>query len=143
MILSTYGYIYVAQVCMGANPEHVIKCLKEAAAHKGPSIVIAYAPCINHGLSKGMSKAMDEGKAAVECGFWPLFRYNPDVEAEGKNPFSLDSAAPNGKLQEYMMGETRFASLTRTFPEIAERLFAEAEDFTNKRYEKYRKLADQ
>ena len=141
MILSTYGYIYVAQVCMGANPEHVIKCLKEAAAHKGPSIVIAYAPCINHGLSKGMAKSMDEGKEAVECGFWPLFRYNPDVEAEGKNPFSLDSAAPNGKLRDYMMGETRFASLTRTFPEIAERLFAEAEEFTNKRYDKYRKLA--
>ena len=143
MILSTYGYIYVAQVCMGANPEHVIKCLKEAAAHKGPSIVIAYAPCINHGLSKGMSKAMDEGKEAVECGFWPLYRYNPDAAEAGKNPFTLDSGAPNGKLQEYMMGETRFASLTRTFPEIAERLFAEAEDFTNKRYEKYRKLADQ
>ena len=140
MILSTYGYVYVAQVSLGANPEHVIKCLKEAAAHKGPSIVIAYAPCINHGLSKGMAKVMDEGKEAVECGFWPLFRYNPDVE-DGKNPFSLDSAAPNGKLRDYMMGETRFASLTRTFPEIAERLFAEAEDFTTKRYDKYRKLA--
>ena len=141
LILSTYGYIYVAQVCMGANPEHVIKCLKEAAAHKGPSIVIAYAPCINHGLSKGMAKVMDEGKEAVECGFWPLYRYNPDAENEGKNPFSLDSAAPNGKLRDYMMGETRFASLTRTFPEIAERLFAEAEDFTARRYDKYRKLA--
>ena len=141
LILSTYGYIYVAQVCIGANPEHLIKALKEAAAYDGPSIVIAYAPCINHGLAKGMAKAMDEGKAAVECGFWPLYRYNPDVEKAGGNPFTLDSAEPNGKLREYMMGETRFASLTRTFPERAERLFAEAEDFTARRYAKYKRLA--
>ena len=141
LILSTYGYVYVAQVSIGGNPEHLIKCLKEAAAYDGPSIVIAYAPCINHGLSKGMSKSIDEGKAAVECGFWPLFRYNPDNEKEGKNPFSLDSAEPNGKLREYMMGENRFASLTRTFPDRAEQLFAEAEEFTARRYAKYRKLA--
>ncbi|MBO5556310.1 MAG: pyruvate:ferredoxin (flavodoxin) oxidoreductase [Oscillospiraceae bacterium] len=141
MILANYGYVYVAQVAMGANPEHLIKCLKEAAAHKGPSIVIAYAPCINHGLSKGMAKSMDEEKAAVECGFWPLYRYNPENEKEGKNPFTLDSAEPNGKLREYMMGETRFASLTRVFPERAEQLFAEAEEFTAARYAKYKKLA--
>ncbi len=141
LILSTYGYVYVAQVSIGGNPEHLIKCLKEAAAYDGPSIVIAYAPCINHGLSKGMSKSIDEGKAAVECGFWPLFRYNPDNEKEGKNPFSLDSAEPNGKLREYMMGENRFASLTRTFPDRAEQLFAEAEEFTARRHAKYRKLA--
>ena len=106
-----------------------------------PSIVIAYAPCINHGLSKGMSKAMDEGKAATECGFWPLWRYNPEREEEGKNPFQLDSGEPNGKLREYMMGEVRFSSLTRTFPERAEQLFAEAEDFTARRYAKYKRLA--
>ena len=141
MILSTYGYIYVAQVSIGGNPEHLIKCLKEAAAYDGPSIVIAYAPCINHGLSKGMARSIDEGKAAVECGFWPLFRYNPDNEKEGKNPFSLDSAEPNGKLREYMMGENRFASLTRTFPERAEQLFADAEEFTARRYARYKKLA--
>ena len=141
LILSTYGYIYVAHVCLGANPEHLIKALKEAAAYDGPSIVIAYAPCINHGLAKGMSKAMDEGKAAVDCGFWPLFRYNPDNEKEGRNPFSLDSAEPNGKLREYMMGENRFASLTRTFPDRAELLFREAEEFTERRYAKYKKLA--
>ena len=141
LILSTYGYVYVAQVSIGGNPEHLIKCLKEAAAYDGPSIVIAYAPCINHGLSKGMAKSIDEGKAAVECGFWPLFRYNPDNEKEGKNPFSLDSAEPNGKLREYMMGENRFASLTRTFPDRAEQLFAEAEEFTARRYAKYKKLA--
>ncbi len=141
LILSTYGYVYVAQVNLGANPEHTIKALKEAAAYNGPSIVIAYAPCINHGLSKGMSKAMDEEKAATECGYWPLFRYNPDLETDGKNPFQLDSGEPNGKLREYMMGEVRFASLTRTFPERAETLFAEAEKFTAQRYAKYRRLA--
>ena len=143
LILSTYGYIYVAQINLGANPEHAIKCLKEAAAYHGPSIVVAYAPCINHGLTKGMGKAMEEGKAATDCGFWPLFRYNPELEAEGKNPFLLDSGEPNGKLREYMMGENRFASLTRTFPERAEMLFAEAEDFTAKRYAKYKRLAGQ
>ncbi len=143
LILSTYGYIYVAQVAMGANPEHLIKCLKEAAAYHGPSIVIAYAPCINHGLSQGMGKSMAEEKAAVECGFWPLYRYNPDLEKAGGNPFLLDSGEPNGKLREYMMGETRFSSLTRTFPEIAERLFAEAEAHCERRYAKYKKLAEQ
>ena len=143
LILSTYGYIYVAQINLGANPEHAIKCLKEAAAYHGPSIVVAYAPCINHGLSKGMGKAMEEGKAATDCGFWPLFRYNPELENEGKNPFLLDSGEPNGKLREYMMGENRFSSLTRTFPERAEMLFAEAEDFTAKRYAKYKRLAGQ
>ncbi|MBQ3425069.1 MAG: pyruvate:ferredoxin (flavodoxin) oxidoreductase [Clostridia bacterium] len=141
LILSNYGYVYVAQINLGANPEHAIKALKEAAAYKGPSIVIAYAPCINHGLSKGMSKVMDEEKAATDCGFWPLFRYNPELEVEGKNPFLLDSSEPNGKLREYMMGEVRFSSLTRTFPERAEMLFAEAEDFTARRYAKYKRLA--
>ena len=140
LILSTYGYIYVAQVSL-ANPEHLIKCLKEAAEYHGPSIVIAYSPCINHGLSNGMGRAVEEGKAAVECGFWPLFRYDPRKEEDGTNPFSLDSAEPNGKLREYMMGETRFAALTRTFPERAEMLFAEAEAFTKRRYDKYKRLA--
>jgi pyruvate-ferredoxin/flavodoxin oxidoreductase len=141
LILSNYGYIYVAQINLGANPEHAIRCLKEAAAYHGPSIVIAYTPCINHGLTKGMSKAMEEEKAAVDCGFWPLFHYNPDLEKEDKNPFQLDSGEPNGKLREFMMGENRFASLTRTFPERAEILFAEAEAFTARRYAKYKRLA--
>ena len=135
--------MYVAQVNLGANPEHTIKCLKEAAAYKGPSIVIAYAPCINHGVTRGMGKAMEEGKAATECGFWPLFHYNPNHEQAGKNPFVLDSGEPNGKLHEFMMGENRFASLTRTFPERAEILFAEAEEFTKRRYAKYKHLAGQ
>ena len=141
LILSNYGYVYVAQVNLGANPEHTIKALKEAAAYDGPSIVIAYAPCINHGLSKGMGRSIDEEKAATDCGYWPLWRYNPDLEDDGKNPFLLDSGEPNGKLREYMMGEVRFASLTRTFPERAEALFQEAEKFTAHRYAKYKRLA--
>ena len=142
MMLATYGYVYVAHVALGANPAHLIKCLKEAAAHKGPSIVIAYAPCINHGIVKGMGGSIAEEKLAVECGYWPLFRYIPENAAEGKNPFVLDSAAPNGKLREFMMGENRFASLTRTFPETAERLFAEAEAQCAETYAKYKKMAD-
>ena len=142
MMLATYGYIYVAHVSLGANPEHLIKCLKEAAAHKGPSIVIAYAPCINHGIVKGMGCSLTEEKLAVECGYWPLFRYIPENAEEGKNPFVLDSAEPNGKLREYMMGENRFATLTRTFPETAERLFKEAEEQCAERYAKYKKMAE-
>ena len=142
MMLATYGYIYVAHVSLGANPEHLIKCLKEAAAYDGPSIVIAYAPCINHGVVKGMGKSIEEEKLAVECGYWPLFRYNPELAKEGKNPFLLDSKEPNGKLREYMMGENRFAGLVRTFPEIAEKLFAEAETQCAERYAGYQKMAN-
>jgi pyruvate-ferredoxin/flavodoxin oxidoreductase len=141
LMLSTYGYIYVAHVSLGGNPNHVIKCLKEAAAHKGPSIVIAYAPCINHGIAKGMGCSITEEKLAVECGYWPLFRYVPENTARGQNPFVLDSAEPNGKLREFMMGENRFASLTRTFPETAEKLFAEAEVQCAERYAKYKEMA--
>ena len=143
MMLATYGYIYVAHVSLGANPEHLIKCMKEAAAHKGPSIVIAYAPCINHGIVKGMGCSLTEEKLAVDCGYWPLFRYIPENAEEGKNPFVLDSAEPNGKLRDYMMGENRFAALTRTFPETAEKLFAQAEDQCAQRYAKYKKMAEE
>ena len=142
LMLSNYGYVYVAYVSLGSNPEHTIKCLKEAAAHKGPSIVIAYAPCINHGIVKGMGCSITEEKLAVDCGYWPLWRYIPERAAEGKNPFVLDSAEPNGKLREFMMGENRFAALTRTFPEIAEKLFAEAEAQCANRYKKYLRMAD-
>ena len=143
LMLSTYGYIYVAHVALGANPAHLIKCLKEAAAYEGPSIVIAYAPCINHGVVKGMGKSIEEEKLAVECGYWPLFRYNPELAKEGKNPFLLDSKEPNGKLREFMMGENRFAGLVRTFPEIAEKLFAEAEEHCAARYAGYQKKANE
>ena len=140
---NTGGHVYVAQVSMGANPAHVVKALKEAEAHKGPSLVIAYAPCINHGIAKSMKVSQAEQKLAVECGYWPLFRYSPELAAEGKNPFQLDSKAPNGKLREFMMGEVRFSGLTRTFPQIAEQLFAEAEEQCAARYAQYEKLAAQ
>ena len=136
----SYGYVYVAQVAMGASPAQLLTALKEAEAHKGPSLVIAYAPCINHGIVAGMGKSQQEQKAAVECGYWPLYRYNPDVP-EGKNPFTLDSKEPNGKLRDFMMGEVRFSALTRTFPQTAEKLFAEAEVLCAQRYDKYKKMA--
>ena len=141
-IAMTYGNIYVAQVAMGANANQLINALKEAEAHKGPSLIIAYAPCINHGISNGMGVAQTEEKMAVECGYWPLFRYSPEKAAAGENPFTLDSKEPNGKLREFMMGETRFSSLTRTFPETAEKLFAEADEQCIARYEKYKKMAE-
>ena len=140
-IAMTYGNVYVAQVALGANPNHLITALKEAEKHKGPSLIIAYAPCINHGLVSGMGKVQNEEKLAVECGYWPLWRYIPENKEQGKNPFVLDSKEPNGKLREFMMGEVRFSSLTRTFPDRAEVLFAEAEEFTAKRYQQYKELA--
>ena len=141
-IAMAYGNVYVAKVAMGANPAQLITALKEAEMHKGPSLIIAYAPCINHGISNGMGKAQAEEKLAVECGYWPLFRYIPENIEKGKNPFVLDSKEPNGRLREFMMGEVRFSALTRTFPERAEVLFAEAEEFTNKRYALYKSLAE-
>ncbi len=140
-IAMAYGNVYVAQVAMGGNPSQLITALKEAEKHHGPSLVIAYAPCINHGLVNGMGKVQNEQKLAVECGYWPLWRYIPENKEQGKNPFVLDSKEPNGKLREFMMGEVRFSSLTRTFPERAEVLFAEAEEFTAKRYAQYQELA--
>ena len=141
LIAAQYDNVYVAKVAMGANPAQLITALKEAEKHYGPSLIIAYAPCINHGLVNGMGKTQMEEKMAVECGYWPLYRYIPENIAEGKNPFVLDSKEPNGKLREFMMGETRFAALTRTFPETAEILFAEAEEQCAARYAKYKAMA--
>ncbi len=141
-IAMAYDNVYVAKVAMGANPAQLVTALKEAEAHKGPSLIIAYAPCINHGIVNGMGKAQEEEKLAVECGYWPLFRYIPENIDEGKNPFVLDSKEPNGKLREFMMGEVRFAALTRTFPERAELLFKEAEEQCIKRYAGYKAMAD-
>ena len=141
-IAMAYDNVYVAKVAMGANPAQLVTALKEAEAHKGPSLIIAYAPCINHGIVNGMGKAQEEEKLAVECGYWPLFRYIPENLEQGKNPFILDSKEPNGKLREFMMGEVRFAALTRTFPERAEVLFAEAEKQCAKRYAGYKAMAD-
>ena len=114
MMAMSYGYVYVAQVAMGANQAQYIKALKEAEAYPGPSLIIAYAPCINHGLKASMGKSQAEEKKAVECGYWQLFRFNPLLEAEGKNPFQLDSKEPDyTKFREFLMGEVRFNSLMK------------------------------
>ena len=138
MMAISYGYVYVAQVAMGADKNQLIKAMKEAEAYHGPSLVICYAPCINHGIRKGMSKSQTEEKLAVECGYWDLFRYNPALLAEGKNPFSLDSKEPDySKFQEFLQGEVRFASLKKAFPEEAEGLYAKTEADAKARRESY------
>ncbi len=136
----TYGYVYVASVAMGANKNQFMKALVEAEAYPGSSLIIAYAPCINHGINMGMSQ--EEEKKAVECGYWPLYRYNPLLEQEGKNPFILDSKEPAGSVKDFLMGEVRYSSLTRTFPENAESLFEEAEKDVKRRYELYKGMAE-
>ena len=136
----TYGYVYVASVAMGANKNQFMKALVEAEAYPGSSLIIAYAPCINHGINMGLSQ--EEEKKAVECGYWPLYRYNPLLEQEGKNPFILDSKEPAGSVKDFLMGEVRYSSLTRTFPENAETLFEEAEKDVKRRYEIYKEMAE-
>lgn len=143
MLAMSYGNIYVAQVALGASPAQLIKALKEAEAYKGPSLIIAYAPCINHGISKGMKSVQEECKLAVESGYWHLYRYNPDLKKEGKNPFILDSKEPTKDYYDFLMGEVRYSSLTRTFPEQAEILLKEAEKAAKEKYENYKKMAQQ
>ena len=142
MMAMSYGDVYVAQVAMGANPAQLAKVLKEAEEFKGPSLIIAYAPCINHGLVKGMGCAQQEAKEAVAAGYWNLYHYNPDLKKEGKNPFVLDSKEPTLNLRDFLMGEVRFSALTRTFPEEAEKLLAEAELDAKEKYQEYKKLAE-
>ena len=133
-IAMAYGYVYVAQIAMGANPEQTLKAIREAEAYDGPSLIIAYAPCINHGVKAGMNKAMLEMKNAVRSGYWNLLRYNPALAAEGKNPLSIDSAAPTESYRDFIMGEVRYNSLKLKFPERAEELFEKAEEMANERY---------
>ena len=138
MIATTYGYVYVAQIAMGADQSQCLKAIREAEAYPGPSIVIAYAPCINHGLKKGMGKAQAEEAAAVECGYWHLWRYNPALEEEGKNPFTLDSKEPKWEgFQDFLKGEVRFASVMKQFPAEAEGLFNACEEMAKRRYQSY------
>ncbi len=134
-MLMTYGNVYVASVAMGADNAQLVKAIKEAENFKGPSIIIAYAPCQSHGLKCGMAKVQDEMKRAVDCGYWSLYRYNPALISEGKNPFTLDSKAPTLPYEEFLDGEVRFASLRRTFPENADLLFKEGAALAEKRYE--------
>ena len=141
-MMMSYGYIYVAQVAMGANQSQYLKALKEAEAYPGPSLIIAYSPCISHGLRAGMGKTQDEEKRAVQAGYWSLFRHNPLLEAEGKNPFQLDSKAPDwSKFQEFLSGEVRYTSLKKTFPAAADELFAASEENAKWRHNSYIRMA--
>lgn len=138
----SYGYVYVAQVAMGANQAQYLKAIREAEAYPGPSLIIAYSPCINHGLRASMGKSQQEEKLAVECGYWSLYRYNPQLEEEGKNPFIMDSNAPDWtKFQAFLNGEVRYTSLKKAFPEVADQLFAAAEDNAKWRHASYTRMA--
>ena len=140
-IAMSYGYVYVAHVAMGADYNQCIKAITEAESYNGPSLIIAYAPCINHGIKGGMSIAQKEEKKAVEAGYWQNFRYDPRLKEEGKNPFHLDSKAPTASYRDFIMGEVRYNSLTRAFPERAEKLFTEAEKVAKENYEHLEKLS--
>ena len=139
-IAMSYGYVYVAQIAMGADYNQTVKAIAEAEAYPGPSLIIAYAPCINHGIKKGMSKAQTEEQLAVQCGYWHNFRFNPAAKAEGKPAFTLDSKAPTGDLMEFLDGEVRYNSLKRANPERAEKLFAKNAAYNKERYEYLNKL---
>ena len=142
LMLVTYGYVYVAQVCMGANRNQYLKAILEAESYPGPSIIIAYSPCIAHGIRAGMGLSQREGLEATECGYWPIYRYDPRLELEGKNPFQLDGPKElNGKFQDFLKGEVRFNSLKKLFPDRAKWLFVEAEKDMKKRFNTYRKMA--
>ena len=141
-IAMSYGYIYVAQVAMGADMNQCVKAIQEAESYNGPSLVIGYAPCINHGIRKGMSKAMEEEKLAVQSGYWHLFRFDPRKALEGKNPFTLDSKAPTKEYQEFIMGESRYINLKKQNPERAAKLFGEAEANAKAKYEALVKRAE-
>ncbi|WP_303409181.1 thiamine pyrophosphate-dependent enzyme, partial [uncultured Duncaniella sp.] len=144
LIASTYGYVYCAQIAMGADNAQTLKAIREAEAYDGPSIIIAYAPCINHGIRKGMGHAQEEQKAAVECGYWHLWRYNPALEDEGKNPFTLDSKAPDwDKFDDFLKGEVRYASVQKQYPAEAAELFAAAKANAQWRYNNYLRLSKQ
>ena len=133
-IAMTYGYVYVAQVAMGADMNQTLRAIAEAEAYPGTSIIIGYAPCEMHSIKGGMIHCQDEMKKAVDCGYWNLFRYNPALIADGKNPFIMDSKAPAGGYKEFLMNEARYAALTRSFPERAEMLFNQAAENAEKRY---------
>ena len=141
LMAMSYGYVYVAQVAMGADPAQTLKAIREAEAYDGPSIVICYCPCIEHGMKASMGLSQIEEKKAVECGYWHLYRYDPRLKEEGKNPFQLDSKAPTGDFQQFLMGENRYASLKLSFPEKADALYHKAANDAKERYDGYVKLA--
>jgi len=140
MMFMSYGYAYVSSVAIGADKNHFLKSVQEAEAYNGPSVLICYAPCINHGID--MMKTINEEKLAVECGYWPLYTYNPEFKQEGKNPLIYKNKEPNGKFQDFLMSEVRYNALPKQFPDIAKRLFAKAEKDMLEKYKYYKKLAD-
>ena len=141
MIAATYGYVYVAQVSMGANMNHTLRAIREAESYDGPSLVIAYAPCVNHGITTGMGTSVKQEKKAVDTGYWHLYRFDPRLTDEGKNPFVLDSKEPKEPFRDFLDTEVRYTSLKRSFPEVAEELFQEAEKNAKARYESYKRMA--
>ena len=140
-MMMTYRNIYVAQVAMGADKNQTLKAIREAESYHGPSIIIAYAPCISHGLKTGMGKSMDNMAQAVAAGYWHLYRYDPSLLKEGKNPFTLDSKDPTGDFQEFLLGQVRYSALARQFPDHAQELFAKASEDAANRLEEYKKLS--
>ncbi|MFO7595755.1 MAG: pyruvate:ferredoxin (flavodoxin) oxidoreductase, partial [Desulfocurvibacter africanus] len=140
-MVMTYGYVYVATVSMGYSKQQFLKVLKEAESFPGPSLIIAYATCINQGLRKGMGKSQDVMNTAVKSGYWPLFRYDPRLAAQGKNPFQLDSKAPDGSVEEFLMAQNRFAVLDRSFPEDAKRLRAQVAHELDVRFKELERMA--
>lgn len=138
-----YGYVYVAQVGIGADKSQFLKAITEAEAFNGPSLIIAYAPCINHGIKKGMGKTQENIKDAVSCGYWSLYRYNPDLSKKGRNPFILDSKEPTASFQDFIMGQTRYLALAKEFPTTSDQLFKQTEMDARKRYEEYKKMAEE
>jgi pyruvate-ferredoxin/flavodoxin oxidoreductase len=142
MMAMAYGYVYVAQVSMGADKTQLMKAMLEAEAYDGPSLVIAYSPCINHGLKKGMGKTQENMKDAVTSGYWNLYRFNPAAKNEGKNPFTMDSKSPTTSFREFILDQTRYSSLIHEFPDVAEKLFALTEENAKERYSSLVKLSE-
>jgi len=141
-IAMSYGYVYVAQIALGANPAQAVKVIAEAEAYNGPSLIIGYAPCELHGVKGGMNHCQDEMKSAVKAGYWNLFSFNPALKAEGKNPFTLTSKPGDGTYQSFLNNETRYTSLTRAFPDRAEMLFTASEKAAQERYEHLLRLVE-
>jgi pyruvate-ferredoxin/flavodoxin oxidoreductase len=139
----TYGYVYVASISMGADKNQTMKAILEAEAYPGTSLIIAYAPCINQGIRKGMGKSQEEAKLAVQSGYWPLYRYNPGLKAQGKNPFVLESKAPDGSIQSFLAGEVRYSALEKFQPEVSKKLRGELEEDYLSRYSLYKTMAEQ
>ncbi len=137
----SYGYVYVANVAMGANKQQMLKAFVEAESYDGPSLIMAYASCINHGIMGGMGKSQKEMDLAVKSGYWPLYRYNPELKEAGENPFILESKEPDGTLQQFLAGEVRYASLKKSFPGEFDRLTVQLEKEYIARYRQLKRLA--